>query len=237
MFQWLSTLILALRGPLKTPEVSMGNRTRIGWLRLEGSEESSFVVMRNSPSVRMWHHQIELLSPCNNQISFPSKFLLMCTKLLVNYTPILLFHGQHGVNKEWTTPLCAVHKTYSFPSFFLNLEWHPGGKRIFFNVVFHLFLLPFEFTTFLSLGRPSLPGNSFRPLFLFVCCLKFRPVNAKLSWHQMQAMLIQVSDRYFSPWRQNTSHLLWHTISLIEVMSFKNIRLIKTRRQQKKFFV
>ena len=111
------------------------------------------------------------------------------------------------------------------------------AKEFFFYVVFHLFLLPFEFTTFLSLGRPSLPGNSFRPLFLFVCCLKFRPVNAKLSWHQMQAMLIQVSDRYFSPWRQNTSHLLWHTISLIEVMSFKNIRLIKTRRQQKKIVV
>ena len=110
------------------------------------------------------------------------------------------------------------------------------AKEFFFDVVFHLFLLPFEFTTFLSLGRPSLPGNSFRPLFLFVCCLKFRPVNAKLSWHQMQAMLIQVSDRYISPWRQNTSHLLWHTISLIEVMSFKNIRLIKTRRQQKKIF-
>ena len=132
MFQWLSTLILALRGPLKTPEVSMGNRTRIGWLRLEGSEESSFVVMRNSPSVRMWHHQIELLSPCNNQISFPSKFLLMCTKLLVNYTPILLFHGQHGVNKEWTTPLCAVHKTYSFPSFFFKFGVAPRWQKNFF---------------------------------------------------------------------------------------------------------
>ena len=154
MFQWLSTLILALRGPLKTPEVSMGNRTRIGWLRLEGSEESSFVVMRNSPSVRMWHHQIELLSPCNNQISFPSKFLLMCTKLLVNYTPILLFHGQHGVNKEWTTPLCAVHKTYSFPSFFLNLEWHPGGKRIFFWRC-----LPFVSFTF-WIHHLSFPGTS-----------------------------------------------------------------------------